>query len=113
MINDYLFGSITINNQSYRSDVIIYPDRVDANWWRKEGHALYPADIKEVIVQNPEVLVVGTGAYGVLKVSKEVYEIAAEKGIELIVCKTPDACKEFNYLIQSGKIVIAALHLTC
>jgi len=113
MINDYHFGSITINDRTYRSDVIIYPDKVDASWWRKEGHALYLADIKEIIDQNPEVLIVGTGAYGVLKVSDEVYELAAEKGIELIVRKTEEACKEFNRLSQSGKKVVAALHLTC
>lgn len=113
MINDYHFGSITINDRNYRSDVIIYPDKVDANWWRKEGHALYRMDIKEIISQNPEILIVGTGAYGVLKVSKEVYDIAAEKGIELVVHKTAEACKEFNRLSQSGKKIIAALHLTC
>ncbi|MEW5949395.1 MAG: Mth938-like domain-containing protein [Thermodesulfobacteriota bacterium] len=113
MINDYHFGSITINDRAYNSDVIIYPDKVDAGWWRKEGHALYLADIKEIIAQNPEVLIVGTGAYGVLKVSKEVCDLAAEKGIELIVRKTEEACKEFNRLSQSGKKIVAALHLTC
>lgn len=113
MINDYHFGSIAINDRTYSSDVIIYPDKVDAGWWRKEGHALYLVDIKEALAQNPEVLVVGTGAYGALKVSKEVCDLAAEKGIELIVRKTEEACKEFNHLSQSGKKVIAALHLTC
>ncbi len=42
---------------------VIYPDKVDAGWWRKEGHALYLVDIKEALAQNPEVLVVGTGTY--------------------------------------------------
>lgn len=113
MINDYHFGSITIGQQTYRSDVIIYPDRVDAHWWRKEGHALCLADIKEGIAYQPEILIVGTGAYGALTVSKEVYDLAAQKGIELLVHKTSEACKAFNHLQQSGKRVIAALHLTC
>jgi len=113
MIDAYQFGKITIDGQAYRSDVIIYPDRVDADWWRKEGHKLQVADIAEILEAKPEVLVVGTGAYGVMQVTPEVIEALQAAGIELLAERTEQACQRYNELREQGKKVIAALHLTC
>jgi hypothetical protein len=111
-IDSYRFGSIVVNGQQYNSDVIIFPDRVRDNWERKLGHNLQLEDIAEVWAENPEVLIVGTGAIGVMRVPSEVYQKAKETGIELIVEPTGQACQTYNRLGQSQK-VIAALHLTC
>jgi len=113
MIESYRFGKIVINGKSYSSDVIIIGDYVKANWWRKEGHRLHIEDLEEVTSRGVEVLVVGTGYFGLMKVPEDVKRFLAEKGIEVIVQKTADACKTFNKLKGSGKNVAAALHLTC
>ena len=47
-IESYRFGHIVIDGQSYTRDVILLADRVIPNWWRKEGHALYPEDLAAV-----------------------------------------------------------------
>jgi hypothetical protein len=44
-IESYRFGEIVIDGQRHSEDVIIYPDRVDAKWWRKEGHSLALTDV--------------------------------------------------------------------
>lgn len=111
-IESYSFGKITISGKRYNSDVIIYPDKVDDSWWRKEGHSLYPEDIKEVIEEKPEVIVVGTGAYGVMKVSAKTIDYVQSRGIELKINKTRKACDEYNSIKDSQK-TIACLHLTC
>lgn len=111
-IDDYAFGHVTIDGNRYTSDVIIYPGRVDASWWRKQGHYLQPVDLEEVWREPPEVLVVGTGASGVMKVAPEVEARAEALGIELIVRRSEAACQEFNQLSQ-GRRVVACLHLTC
>ena len=111
-IENYSFGRVTINGKDYTSDVIIYPDRVDSSWWRKEGHRLQIDDLKDIIGANPEVLIVGTGAYGVMAVSNETAEFLKKKGIRLITEKTRNACDTYNKISGSGR-VIAALHLTC
>ena len=49
MINSYSFGTITINNQKFTKDIIIYPDRITSNWRRKTGHFLTEDDISEII----------------------------------------------------------------
>lgn len=113
MIESYSFGSITIAGTTYTSDVIIYKDRIDSRWWRKQGHQLASADIEGVIEEQPEVLVVGTGDAGMVSVLPETKKLLKEKGIELIAKKTRQACAAYNDLLSKGRNVIAALHLTC
>ena len=60
MIDSYGFGEIVVDGQRYTSDVIIYPDRVDSSWWRKEGHRLSIEDLEDIVKAKPETLIVGT-----------------------------------------------------
>jgi len=113
MIRSYEFGRIVIDAEEYTRDVIIYPDRVDATWWRREGHELRPEDIGEVLKASPEVLVVGQGYDGCMRILPETERLLREKGIELRSALTERACKTYNDLANKGKRVIAALHLTC
>jgi hypothetical protein len=112
-IEDYRFGRIVINGKSYTSDVIVFPDRVEDGWWRNEGHELCPADLWEVVQEEPAVLVVGTGASGLMRVLPKTEEYLEQQGIELQVERTAQACQTFNRLRRSGEEVVAALHLTC
>jgi hypothetical protein len=111
MIDSYEFGRIRINGKEYTTDVIIYPNRIRSNWWRKQGHKLLKEDLEEVFEHAPEVLIVGTGAYGSMKVPEDTQRFIKSKNIELIVKKTKDACDIYNDL--NKKNVVAALHLTC
>ena len=111
-IEHYSFGKITIDGKTYTSDVIIYPGRVDSSWWRKEGHNLQVIDLSDVINAKPEILIVGTGASGLMNVPKETISHLESKGIKVHMALTEKAVELFNKL-QKDKIVIAALHLTC
>ncbi len=112
IINSYSFGSITIDGKTYRSDVIIYPDRVNPNWWRKSGHLLSEEDIGEILEYDPEVLIVGTGKSGLMKVDNRVVEKLNSIGIKYIIKKTDEAVREYNKLQKKDR-VICAFHLTC
>lgn len=115
VVEHYSFGRITIDGKTYTSDVIIYPGRVDSSWWRKEGHNLQTVDLSEVIQDKPQIMVIGTGAYGVMSVSKDALSYLKSEGIEVHVAETGKAVDLFNRLqkVENGKTVIAALHLTC
>ncbi len=113
LVEDYGFGRIVIDGKTYTSDVKIIGEKVVPNWWRKEGHHLYPEDITDILVSDCEVLVVGTGAYGVMKVDPRVEQACAEKGIKLESYRTAEATKRFNELVQQGVKVAGAFHLTC
>ncbi len=115
MIDSYEFGTIVINGKRYTSDVIVFPERVIDSWWRKEGHRLCVEDLKETLRSEPkpEVLVVGTGYYGLVKVSPEVENTLKSHGIELLAQPTREACQTFNKLLKSNRRVAGAFHLTC
>ena len=113
MIDFYRFGSIVINGVEYKKDLIIFPDRVESNWWRIEGHKLQIEDIRNVIDFKPEILVVGKGAYGFMQVTDEAKKLLAEKDIQLVAKKTDEACLVYNDLLKKKIKLVAALHLTC
>ncbi|UCF13825.1 MAG: Mth938-like domain-containing protein [Thermoplasmatales archaeon] len=112
LIDSYSFGRIVIDGKTYTSDIILYPDRVDDGWWRKSGHLLQKEDLKDIIEYNPEILIVGTGTYGLMNVLDETKQFLELKEIELKAEETGKACKIYNELKEKRKVV-AALHLTC
>lgn len=115
MIDLYEFGVMIINGKKYTSDVLVLPDQAVRNWWRKEGHLVCVEDLQDVlnVEPKPEVLVVGTGYYGLVKVSSEVKNTLESSKIELIEKPTTDACQTVNELLKSNRKVAAAFHLTC
>ena len=112
MIDSYHFGEIVINGRKYSSDVIIFPDRVQDNWWRSKGHEICLEDITEIMNENPEVLIVGTGHSGLVTVLPQVQQEIEQRDIKLIVEPTHEACNIYNRLSPFRRVV-AALHLTC
>ncbi len=112
-INSYSFGKIVIDGESYSNDLIIFPDKIVSDWWRKEGHSLCPDDLKKVFEQSVDILIIGTGASGVMSIPEDTKKVIESKGIKIIVLKTKKACKKFNELIEKDENVAAGLHLTC
>ncbi|UCE21852.1 MAG: Mth938-like domain-containing protein [Candidatus Aminicenantes bacterium] len=112
MIESYIFGRMEIRGQAYTSDLILFPDKINDSWWRVTGHKLSLQDIEDVFRENPEVLIIGTGFYGIMEVGEDVKEAAQSKGITLIIEKTENAVQRYNE-IASEKKTIGAFHLTC
>lgn len=112
MIESYDFGRIVIDGREFGRDVVIYPERIDGNWWRKEGHTLSVDDVREMVEAKPEILIVGTGYSGLMKIHPQTEQYLRSSGVELIAAKTEKACKTYNDLSKSRKVV-AAFHLTC
>jgi hypothetical protein len=65
-----------------------------------------------VIKCNPDIIIVGTGNPGLMKVPEETKRFLQSKGIKLIIDNTKKACNTYNNLKDTEK-VIATLHLTC
>lgn len=112
MIESYDFGRMVVDGKTYSSDVVIYPDLINSSWWRKSGHRLCLEDLDNVFKENPEILVIGTGFMGLMKVEEEVKQYVKKKGISLYTKKTKNAVQIFNDL-SSQKKTIGAFHLTC
>jgi hypothetical protein len=113
MIDQYVFGKIVVDGRIHTRDLILSRDRVWEGWWREQGHRLSVADLKDVFEAAPEVLVVGTGTMGRMRVPVETRQEIERRGIELHVLPTGKACDLYNELEAGDGKVVAALHLTC
>jgi hypothetical protein len=111
-IENYKFGEITISGKKYHKDVIILPEHIIDNWRRDRGHYLQIIDLDAVLQEQPQVLVIGQGAYSRMLVPNEIHKELEELGIQVFSLPTGEACEKFNQ-INPEKIKAAALHLTC
>lgn len=110
---EYSFGRLVLDGKEYRRDLIVLPDRVIDNWWRREGHSLCMEDVEAVVRAGVDVLVVGTGASGVMQVPAQVRRELAGKGVRVIAAPTAEAVRRFEELRRQGEKVAGAFHLTC
>ena len=111
-IDRYEFGLIVIEGQTFKTDVLIWPDRIKGDWWRQEAHLLQLDDVAEALAANPQVLVVGQGEPGKMQVDPALAAYLQERGVELISRPTREACRVINDLSGKRRLA-AALHLTC
>ena len=110
-IDQYRFGSITINNVEYTADLIITPEKIITDWWRKESHILLLEDLPELDWNNISSVFIGTGASGLMQVDILLQSFLEKKFIPFLIKPTPIAVKEYNRLVNRMKIGI--FHLTC
>ena len=92
-IESYQFGRIVIDGQAYTADLILLPDRILDGWWRQEGHVLHPADLDAVFDAGPDLLIVGQGAYGRMRVADETARRTPKRTPSPSCCRRPSATR--------------------
>jgi len=112
-IDSYSFGVMKVDGAEYRADLIVFPDRIRSNWWRRQGHSLAVEDLDDVLDFKPDVLVIGKGASGLMEIPASTKKVLQEEGIEVIAENTGQAWGLFNEQIKKGRKVVGAFHLTC
>ncbi len=110
-IEDYSFGRVVVDGEEFTTDIIVLPGRTLGGWWRRDGHALVLDDLREVLDELPERLVVGTGAEGRMRPDESMIDALAARGVEVDAMPTAEAVRRFDRL-DPGRTA-AALHLTC
>lgn len=120
MIEDYQFGSITVNGEIYTHDIEVFWTDEVFDWWRKESHIIDVEDVIEAVEQNPETIVIGTGQSGMAKVTEGAKKFIEGRGIKLVVDPTEQAARTFNIRKEESQEeegkpekVIGLFHLTC
>jgi hypothetical protein len=109
------FGSVKIDGQKHRKDVVLDQGKLrkrrkkPSRAFRKQyGHT--PLSVLEDIPWECKKLVIGTGMYGRLPVMDEVLIEAQKRGVEVVVCPTPEAVQ---LLQEAPDQTNAILHVTC
>ena len=110
-IDNAFFGSLLVDGRKYNNDLVISwnGDVKD----RPSNHDFTSAEMESILISDPDVVVVGTGHSGMLKVAHDVDVTARLKGVELVVKPTVQAVQEYNKFARLGKRVVAVLHSTC
>ncbi len=108
------FGTMTIDGQSYSTDLIIFPDgRVEEGWWRKKGHLLLPDDIIPLVDTEPALIVIGTGVHGRMRLDASFTPFLMQRGIRLVAAINSEAIAVYNEEQGKGTRIGAGFHLTC
>jgi hypothetical protein len=107
----YSFGRLTVDGQEHTRDLIVLPDRVVADWWRREGHSLAMEDLEGVLDELPARLVLGIGAHGQLRPDPGVIAELERRGVQVECLPTDAAVRRYAELDERS--TAAALHLTC
>ncbi len=109
-INSSNFGSITVDNVTYKHDVyILSSGKVEE---RAYGHTFTKEQVDHVLKEKPDVVFIGKGTSGLASLSSDARAFLEKEGIEIIEAETPSIRDKFNELAKTKKVA-AIIHVTC
>jgi len=120
-ITETRFGSITLEmggkSVAYHHDVVIRPSGKVQKRKKKlskqvygTSHTISLAEANHIYQEGAEMLLIGTGAFGMVKLSDEAAGFFEEKGVEVESQPTAEAAQVWNELQGA---VIGLFHVTC
>jgi hypothetical protein len=111
------FGSITIQGETYEQDVLIRLSGKVKKRQKKLSKAVYGtshiislAEAMHIYQEGAEQLLIGSGQYGLVKLSEEAAAHLAEQGCEVLLLPTKEAVQAWN---NAEGAVIGLFHVTC
>lgn len=109
-IDSSYFGSMIIDGKKFDTDLCILPSGEVQQ--RERTHTVSRREISDLLMHEPDVIVIGTGNSGLMKVDRDAEVSCQLEGVELIAKPTPLAVQEFNKFSR-GRKVAAIFHVTC
>ena len=111
------FGQITIDGELYKQDILI---RLDGSIEKRAkklskqvygtSHKISLAEAEHIYQAGADLLVIGTGQYGLVELSPEARQFFEDQGLEVEMSPTPQALEAWN---QAEVDKIGVFHLTC
>ncbi|MBV9122406.1 MAG: hypothetical protein JO112_03460 [Planctomycetes bacterium] len=109
------FGRLKVDGEKFTKDVVLDGGQLrkrkkkpSREYREQYGHT--PVSLKEEIPWECKRLIIGTGQEGRLPVMQEVLAEAQRRGVEMVVCPTPEAVE---LLRANPPETNAILHVTC
>ena len=101
-------GLIRVGSEIVTENVILFRDTIRRGWKTNDVTNLKEEDLAELIAEEPEILLFGSGSQSLLPPRDLVFALA-RKGIGFETMDTPAACRTFNILVSEGRDVAAVL----
>jgi len=118
-IEGFSWAKFTVNGEVHSrkkgvgKDIFVMGSKA-REWKNMGGHHLNERSLDLLDGKDIDVLIIGSGVYGVVDVNEDVREKAKSLGIrKLIVQRTEKACGTYNDLYHMRKRVALLAHGTC
>jgi len=110
-IDSTQFGNVVIDGEKYSQvliigDSVVERDDVKLQEIYGTSHKIGEWEVQELLKEDPEIIVIGTGQNGAMKIDLKL------EGVEIISDITPKAIEIFNKKSKNKK-VNALIHTTC
>ena len=113
MISEFSFGRIVVEGQICNNDIKIIQGKLQPDWWRKSGHSVEIEDVQDILDSGSQILVIGSGQPGYMKITESLRRHLENNNIHLIEEPTAKAIDSFNRLFSEGKPVAGGFHVGC
>jgi len=110
IITGYDKDSVSIRGTIFSQSLIITNTKLNENWGVDSIETLHASHIEQILLFNPELVLIGTGDKLIFP-SIEVYSGIIERGIGVDFMDTGAACRTYNILVDEGRDVVAGLIL--
>ena len=110
---DFVFGHygdglLKVNQTSYDSSLIIFPDALHTDWPVNSIDDIDISHFEEITRRRPDIVLLGTGTQQRFP-SPDLRRALAESGLHLEFMDTAAACRTYNLLAAEGRDVAAAV----
>lgn len=111
------FGSITVAGKEYEHDLVIRPNGEVEKRKKKlskevygTSHVISLAEAQHVYEKGAQRLILGSGQYGMVKLSDEAADFFQERHCEVEILPTPEAIDCWN---EAHGATLGLFHVTC
>ena len=105
MINEYKYGFFKIDGKDFYDDIKIIDRKV--KFWECRTREITLKEVKDLIDSQPQLIIIGLGAGGLITVANEVRDLLRMKKIPFVAEKNKKACELYNQALEEGKKVAA------
>lgn len=108
VIRRYDAGYILVNDDEFRTSLILTPTELDADWPPQSFADLTAEHWDALLARKPDLVLIGTGKAQRFP-APEIMAPLYRAGVGVEVMKTAAACRTFNILTNEGRNVVAGL----
>lgn len=116
-IDAVAFGSVTVEGETFENDLHIRANgkvrRRKKKWARRDygtSHIIGPRELKRALRGDPELLIIGAGFDGMVRLADEGRELLDKRGVAWRLLPTPEAVEAWNAAEERRALI---LHVTC
>ena len=115
-ITNLVWGEVETDVGSFK-DAKLWPGGGRSWDWKETGTSHRPgiqlADIRELLENGAEIIVLSTGQNQQLQIKDGVVELLKKQDLNVYVQETNQAVETYNKLAEAGELVGALIHSTC